>query len=83
MAFSPERVGRIKMFTQQQKHEIAEKVQKALRETGNPELPEGEIQFILHVDGADFWSWANIRNNGSAGIPIPDTIDLIQNLSAK
>ena len=53
------------MFSVRQKREIAEKVQQALRETGHPELPAGEIQFHLHVDGAESWSWADIRNNGT------------------
>ena len=52
------------MFSMKQKREIAEKVQQVLRDTAHPELPEGEIQFALHVDGADNWSWADIRNNG-------------------
>ena len=33
------------MFSVRQKREIAEKVQKILRETNHPELPDGEIQF--------------------------------------
>jgi hypothetical protein len=52
------------MFSVRQKREIAEKVQAILRETGHPELPEGEISFRLHVDGAESWSWADIQNNG-------------------
>jgi len=52
------------MFSVRQKQEIAEKVQQILRDTAHPELPEGEIQFQLHVDGAESWSWADIRNNG-------------------
>lgn len=52
------------MFSLKEKQEIADKVQKILRETDHPELPEGEIQFQLHVDGAESWSWADIRNNG-------------------
>jgi len=40
------------MFSVQQKRDIADKVQTILRETGHPELPEGEIEFALHVDGA-------------------------------
>jgi len=52
------------MFSLRQKQEIAEKVQIALRETGHPELPKGEINFQLHVDGAESWSFADIRNNG-------------------
>lgn len=54
------------MFSIQQKRDIAEAVQKILRDTDHPELPkEGEISFLLHVDGAESWSWADIRNNGA------------------
>ena len=53
------------MFSVRQKREIAEKVQAILRETGHPELPDGEISFLLHVNGAESWSWADIRNNGA------------------
>lgn len=53
------------MFSVQQKREIADAVQKILRATNHPELPKGEISFSLHVDGAEAWSWADIRNNGA------------------
>ena len=54
------------MFSPQLKLIIAEKIQKILRETKHHELPPtNEIQFILHVDGAEGWSWANIRNNNA------------------
>lgn len=53
------------MFSHRQKREIADAVQKVLRDTNHPELPAGEIQFSLHVDGAEDWSWADIKNNGS------------------
>lgn len=52
------------MFSTQQKREIADAVQKILRATNHPELPTGEIEFELHVSGAESWSWADIRNNG-------------------
>lgn len=52
------------MFSVKQKQLIAEQVQKILRKTNHPELPEGEIRFTLHVDGAESWSWAEIHNNG-------------------
>ncbi len=52
------------MFSVRQKREIADKVQKVLRETGHPELPNGEIMFELHVDGQEEWSYARILNNG-------------------
>ena len=57
------------MFSVNQKREISEAVQKILRDTNHPELPEGEIQFLLHVDGAENWSWADIRNNGGVTNP--------------
>jgi hypothetical protein len=57
------------MFSVRQKREIADKIQKVLRETNHPELPKGEIQFQLHVDGAEDWSWADICNNGAVAKP--------------
>jgi hypothetical protein len=53
------------MFSIQQKRQIADAVQKILQETGHPELPTGEISFHLHVNGAESWSWADIKNNGA------------------
>jgi len=67
------------MFSTQLKREIAMKVQAILQETAHEELPNGEIQFILHVDGAEAWSWANIRNNGQRSADVPDWLK--QNLS--
>lgn len=57
------------MFSVKQKREIADKVQRILRDTNHPELPQGEISFSLHVDGAEPWSWADIRNNGDVTSP--------------
>ena len=48
------------MFSINQKRSIASKVQQILRETNHPELSKGEIKFLLHVDGAEIWSWADI-----------------------
>ena len=53
------------MFSVDQKRAISDAVQKILRDTKHPELPEGEIQFRLTVLGAQPWSWAQIRNNGA------------------
>lgn len=52
------------MFSVLQKREIAEAIQKILRDTNHPELPATEIQFELSVKGAYDWSWADIKNNG-------------------
>jgi hypothetical protein len=57
------------MFSVRQKREIAGAVQRILRETNHPELPEGEITFYLHVFGAEDWSYASIRNNGAVDSP--------------
>lgn len=57
------------MFSVRQKREIADKIQTVLRETNHPELPEGEIQFFIHVQGATAMSWADIRNNGAVVDP--------------
>lgn len=57
------------MFSVRQKREIADKIQQILRETNHPELPKGEISFHIHVDGAEAWSWADIKNNGSVTNP--------------
>jgi hypothetical protein len=57
------------MFSVRQKREIADAVQKILRDTGHPELPDGEIEFHLHVRGGQLWSWADIRNNGAVSRP--------------
>jgi hypothetical protein len=57
------------MFSVQQKREIADAIQLILRKTGHPKLPNGEINFHLHVDGAKSWSWADIRNNGAVSAP--------------
>lgn len=57
------------MFSVREKREIADAVQKILRATNHPELPKGEINFVLHVQGGFSWSWADIRNNGAVTEP--------------
>lgn len=57
------------MFSIREKREIADAVQKILRATNHPELPKGEIEFIMHVNGAEPWSWADIKNNGAVTTP--------------
>ena len=63
------------MFSTELKREIASKVQEILRETNHPELPKGEISFLLHIDGAEAWSWANIRNNGERDRQTPVSME--------
>ena len=57
------------MFSVRQKREIADAVQKILRATNHPELPQEEITFQLLVRGAESWSWADIRNNAAVTQP--------------
>ena len=57
------------MFSIREKREISDKIQKILRETGHPELPSDEIEFHIRVEGAEHWSWAEIRNNGAVENP--------------
>ena len=57
------------MFSVQQKRDISGVVQRILRDTKHPELPDGEVTFHLHVDGAESWSWADINNNGAVPNP--------------
>ncbi len=57
------------MFSVRQKREIAEAVQRILRDTKHPELPKEEIRFTLNVQGAEPWSWAEIHNNGAVPDP--------------
>lgn len=52
------------MFSVRQKREISDKIQKILRETNHPELPEEEISFTIHVSGREEWCYAYIKNNG-------------------
>ena len=68
------------MFSIRQKREIAEKVQQILRSTNHPELPKGEISFLLHVDGAESWSWADIRNNGVVTNPGVNPFNELQDI---
>lgn len=58
------------MFSVRQKREIADAVQKILRDTNHPELPQGrEIDFTLRVKGEAEWSWAEIHNNAAVTDP--------------
>jgi hypothetical protein len=57
------------MFSVAQKRAISDAVQRVLRATDHPELPEGEINFELFVEGAEAWSWARIQNNGRVPQP--------------
>lgn len=57
------------MFSVQQKRKISDAIQEILRATNHPELPTGEIEFSIRVEGAESWSWAEIKNNGAVKRP--------------
>ena len=67
------------MFSSDLKRMISNKVQTILKETGHPEIPGIEIQFLLHVDGIDNDSWANITNNKPAAENEKVPMDLCRN----
>ena len=54
-----------RIFTAQQKRHIADEIQRLLRETNDPNLPEGEIMFSLRVTGKESYIFAIVRNNGA------------------
>jgi len=68
------------MFSPELKEEISGKIQNMLQAIGHRELPLGEIEFLLHVDGKQDWSWVNIRNRYSRNRPAPS--DLLKNTTA-
>jgi hypothetical protein len=70
------------MFSVKQKREIADEVQHLLRATNHPELPSGEIQFVLKVNGAESWSFATIANNGAITNPGMNPWNELQDKSA-
>lgn len=59
------------MLSGKVKQEISEKIQKILKSVNDNELPDGEINFLLHIDGKKLSSWANIRNNSRKSIAVP------------
>ena len=66
------------MFSIRQKRKIADGIQKLLRNTNHPELPKNEIKFLIHIDGAESWSWADIRNNENVLKPSINPFNALQ-----
>lgn len=69
------------MFSVREKRALARKIQSVLRSTGHPELPQGEIEFTLHVKGAEEFSFAEIKNNGAVVTPSVNPHNEIQDQS--
>ena len=51
------------MFDQNEKQWIAKEVEKILLKLNHPEMTKEKVNFKLHVDGAEDWSWADIVPN--------------------
>ena len=51
------------MFSRKQKNKIAEEVEKLLLSFNHPEMPKKKPRFLLHVEGKEAWSWADIEPN--------------------
>lgn len=73
------------MYSIKEKREISRKIQEILRETNHPELPDEdtEIEFHIHVKGAEDWSWADIYNNNRVKNPQPNPWNEQQEISTK
>ena len=59
------------MFSQEEKKIIAEKVEYILLELRHPEMPDEKPNFLLHVDGKESWSWADIKPNWHFDVESP------------
>lgn len=51
------------MFSLKEKQHIAAEIERILLELKHPEMPDSNPRFMLHVDGKESWSWADIAPN--------------------
>lgn len=51
------------MFSRAEKQRIAAKVEELLLSLNHPEMPNERPIFMLHVNGVEGWSWADIEPN--------------------
>ena len=51
------------MFSVAEKRLIAQAVERVLLDLKHPEMPTVRPKFLLHVDGKESWSWADIEPN--------------------
>lgn len=61
------------MFSSHVKTILAQRVEEIFEDIDDPELPDGPIRFILHIDGDHFSSWANIEGH-MANIEVPEVL---------
>ena len=52
-----------RMFSIQEKRQIAEEIEKLLLNFNHPEMPTEKPVFTLEVIGKETWSWAVIKPN--------------------
>lgn len=58
------------MFSAKEKAQIAEIIEKTIRELNHPEMDNSNIQFQLHIQGKESWSYANIHENSKKPGPV-------------
>ena len=51
------------MLSVEQKESLSKIVKIALANIDDDELPDGGINFLLHIDGIEYSSWSNITNS--------------------
>lgn len=51
------------MFSIEEKTYIARKIEELLLSLNHSEMRKDKVEFKLHVDGAEDWSWADIEPN--------------------
>ncbi len=63
------------MFSLKEKQYIASRIEKILLELNHPELPRKQLEFHLHVEGREAWSWADIKPNWTFDIDNPPKVN--------
>jgi len=51
------------MFSNEEKQDIAKKIEEILLSYNHPEMPKSNPMFYLHIEGKEDWSWADIKPN--------------------
>jgi len=51
------------MFSMKQKQHISAEIEKLLLSVKHPEMPTEKVRFVVHVHGAEDWSYAVIEPN--------------------
>lgn len=51
------------MFSPAEKQFIARELEGILLSLNHPEMPNSHVNFKLHIDGKEVWSWADIDPN--------------------